>query len=427
MKRVDNHFEIQGIKVDKICQEFGTPLYVYDADTIVGQLSKFRKAFEGVDFKVKYACKALTNLSIVKLMKTLGTGLDTVSIPEVKMGLSVGFEPEEIIFTPNAVDFSEIEEAVELGVHINIENMSNLERFAKKYGNTKPCCVRMNPFIMAESNSEKVEWWHKQSKFGISIKQIDDVKELVKEYGLVINGIHIHSSSVIMNPEIFIKGVQNVFEVAERFENLDYIDFGGGIKVLHKEDDEIINIFDLGKGLKEELAKFEERYGKKVQLWFEPGRFLVSDSGTLFTEVKIRKNNGHREFAGTDSGFNQLIRPMMYDAYHEIVNTSNPDGEEQMYTIVGNICEIDNFAVDRNMPEIREGDILAIKNAGAYGYSMASNYNSRMRPAEVMIVNGEAKLVRKRDTYEDLVKNQIVIDFDKESLDQKHQELTETL
>lgn len=410
MKLEDKTYKIQNITVEYLAEKFGTPLYVYDAEVIKEHLDRFRQGFSSVDLKVKYACKALTNMSVMKYLLKQGTGLDTVSLSEVKMGLQVGYLPSDIVFTPNCVDFSEIIEAVDLGVKINIENLSNLEKFGQKYGGDVPVCIRLNPQIAAQSNMDKVDWWHKQSKFGISLDQIEKVKELESKYGLHIDGIHIHSSSVIMSPEIFINGAKAVFDIAMKFEKLDFIDFGGGIKVDVGDGNEVVDVVELGKQLDVEFTSFCEKYGRRLQLWFEPGRFLVGNAGYLITTCVVRKRSGGTEFVGIDSGFNQLIRPMMYGAYHEIVNTSNSEGTLHQYTVVGNICEIDNFAVDRKLPETQEGDLMVLKSAGAYGYSMASNYNSRFRPAEVLVVDGVAHLVRKRDNYEDLIRNQIVID-----------------
>ncbi|MEO9804161.1 MAG: diaminopimelate decarboxylase [Reichenbachiella sp.] len=409
MKLQNNTYHIQNIPVENLAKEFGTPLYVYDTEVIKEHLDRFREGFSSVDLRVKYACKALTNMSVMKFLLKQGTGLDTVSLPEIQMGLTVGFQPNDIVFTPNCVDFSEIEQAVEMGVKINIENLSNLEKFGQKYNGSVPVCIRLNPQIAAQANSEKVDWWHKQSKFGISLDQIDDIKALEKKYDLTIDGIHIHSSSVIMSPEIFISGAKAVFNIAMRFEKLAFIDFGGGIKVDVGDGNEVIDVIELGKQLDQEFSVFCEKYGRKLELWFEPGRYLVGNAGYLITTCVVRKRNGGTEFLGVDSGFNQLIRPMMYGAYHEIHNASNANGALKKYTVVGNICEIDNFAIDRMLPETKEGDIVIFKSAGAYGYSMASTYNSRFRPPEVMVEGGQARLVRRRDNYEDLVKNQILV------------------
>ena len=398
--------EVQGLNIESIAKEYGTPLYLYDADVMKRQVEAFRSAFPNIDLDVKYACKSNTNLSIMKKMLELGTGLDTVSINEIKMGLMVGFKPEQIVFTPNCVDFSEIVEGVELGVRINIENLPNLEKFAEKYGSTVPCFVRLNPQVHSQANSDKVDWWHKQSKFGISLDQLPEVHRLIDEKDLNVNGIHIHSSSVIMTPEVFLEGAKTVFDISKQFTDLEFLDFGGGIKVEVGDGAAVIDLQDLGKHFEPAFQQFCEEYGKPIQLWFEPGRFLIAESGILLVTANVVKRNGDTTFVGTDSGFNQLIRPMLYDAYHEILNLSNPEGKPHKYTVVGNICEIDNFAVDRMIPEAKEGDVLAIMTAGAYGYSMASNYNSRVRPMEVMVENGEARIIRKRDTFEDLIRNQ---------------------
>lgn len=427
-----NSFLIQGLDPHDICQEFGTPLYVYDADIIKQQVEKFKTAFDGINYKVMYAVKSCTNISIIKYMKHLGTGLDTVSIPEVRMGLNLGFDPEDIVFTPNVVDFKEIEEAVDLGVSINIENLQNLESFGKKYGSAYPVCVRLNPNMISEIESgkasgldfasankehydnvsdEQVSAWHNQSKFGISMTQFGDILKLVEKYKLVINGLHLHSSHVILNKEVFEKGVKTLFKIAKQFEHLAYIDFGGGIMVKHKPDDVVIEISDAGPVLKREYDSFCRETGKTIAVWFEPGRFLMSEAGLLFTEAVVLKTNGWIRFVGTNTGFNHLLRPMMYNAYHSIENISNPKGREETYNIVGNLCEIDNLASDRVLNEVRKGDLLMIKNAGAYGFSMSSNYNSRPKPAEVLVINGQARLIRERETYADLVRNQVEIVF----------------
>ena len=412
MQVFDKEFVVQGIPLVAIARDYGTPTYVYNSDVIDTQISVFRRAFDGLDFRINYACKANSNLAIMQFMKSRGLCLDTVSPQEVLMGLNTGFLPGEIIFTPNCVDFSEIEDAVEKGVAINIENLSNLRKFGQRFGEAVPVCIRLNPHIATQMSSEQVDWWHKQSKFGISLHQLKEVKELEKEYNLRINGIHIHSSSVIMNPEVFIAGARAVFEVARKFDQLEFIDFGGGIKVDVSDGNKPIDLVELGKEFKPVFEEFCNSYGRKLQVWFEPGRFLVMNAGMLLTRCVIRKNNGDTQFVGVDSGFNHLIRPMMYNAYHKIVNISNTGGDIMSNTVVGNICEIDNFALDRELNEVREGDLIAIMSAGAYGYSMASNYNSRYRPAEVFVHQGRDHLIRKRDTFDDLVRNQVPLPVD---------------
>jgi len=402
---------IQGIDLHAICEQFKTPLYVYDADAIAGQVKQFNAAFAGVPARIKYACKASSNINILKLMKTLGTGLDTVSPAEIRLGLAAGFKPQDIVFTPNCVDFSEIEAAVDAGLAINIESISSLEKFSRKYGGAVPACIRLNPNISSQVNADKVDWWHNQSKFGISLAQLARVHELEKKYGLKINGVHIHSSSVIMSPEIFTEGARAVFNIAAGFKHLEFVDFGGGVKVGVGDGNPVIDLREIGKTLEGLYAEFSRKQGRKIEIWFEPGRYLVGNAGTLLAECTVIKKNEAVTFVGLNTGFNHLIRPMFYDAFHEIVNISNPNGPLREYTVVGNLCEIDNLGKNRLLNEVREKDLIAIKSAGAYGFSMASCYNSRPRPAEVLVVNGRARLIRKRETYTDMVRNMVEIDL----------------
>ncbi len=344
-------------------------------------------------------------------MRKLGTGLDTVSPAEIKLGLAAGFKPDEIVFTPNCVDFTEIEQAVETGTVINIESISSLEKFARKFGGTVPICIRLNPNISTQVNADKVDWWHNQSKFGISRSQLDTVKALEAAYDLKINGVHIHSSSVIMSPDIFTEGARTVFDIAAGFKHLEFVDFGGGLKVDVGDGNPVIDLPALGQTLENLYSDFCDQVGHRVEIWFEPGRFLVGNAGTLFAECTVIKKNEAVDFVGVNTGFNHLIRPMFYDAYHEIVNVSNPAGPAHTYTVVGNLCEIDNLGQGRQLSEVREKDLIAIKSAGAYGYAMASSYNSRPRPAEVLVMDGQAHLIRKRETYADMIQNMVPLDL----------------
>ncbi len=406
MELVNGTYSIQGLPVADICKEFGTPLYIYDGAKILEQLKSLKNAFSDSDVRIKYAAKALTNISILKLLKKNGAGIDVVSIQEAHLALGAGFLPHEIMYTPNCVAFDEIIEGVELGLNINLDNLSVLEKFGKKYGNTYPCCVRLNPHIMAGGNY-KISTGHSNSKFGISVYQLPQIMELAEKHKIVINGLHIHTGSEITETEVFLKMAEILFGIARDFPELKFIDFGGGFKVAYKEGDMVTNVYDLGLKLSKAFKEFYLSYGRKLELWIEPGKFLVSDAGTLMVHTNVVKSTPSLTFVGVNSGLNHLIRPMMYDAYHEIVNISNPTGSHKVYTVVGNICETDTLGADRKLNEVREGDLLAIKNAGAYGYSMASNYNSRFRPAEVLILNGEAKLIRRRDTLEDILRGQI--------------------
>lgn len=410
MELVNHSYSIQGLDVTELCQEFGTPLYVYDASKIISQIKSLKNAFSETDVKIKYAAKALTNISVLKLVKKQGAGVDVVSIQEAQLALGAGFSPNEIMFTPNCVDFEEIVAGVELGLNINLDNLSVLEKFGKKYGNTVPCCVRLNPHIMAGGNY-KISTGHSNSKFGISVYQLPEIMQLATRYQIVINGLHIHTGSEITETDVFLKMAEILFGIARDFPALTFIDFGGGFKVAYKAGDLVTNVYDLGLKLGKAFKEFYQSYGRKLELWIEPGKYLVSEAGYLFVKTNVVKSTPSVTFAGVNSGLNHLIRPMMYEAYHEIINVSNPTGTQKVYTVVGNICETDTLGADRKLNEVREGDILAIKNAGAYGYSMASNYNSRLRPAEVLIYNGEAKLIRKHDTFDDLLRGQVVIDL----------------
>ena len=394
----------------KVAEEFGAPVYVYEAEKIINQYNKLKKAFAPVDVQIKYACKALNNSAVLRLLKKQGSGLDTVSINEVQLGLRAGFLPNEIIFTPNCVSIEEIQEAVELGVHINIDNISILEQFGSIYGNSVPCCIRINPHILAGGNS-KISTGHIDSKFGISVYQLRHVLRVVESQKIKVNGFHMHTGSDILDPGVFGQGAEILFDAARDFKDLEFLDFGSGFKVAYKEGDITTDIEELGSALATRFLEFCKDYGRDLELWFEPGKFLVSESGFFLVKVNVLKQTTATVFVGVDSGLNHLIRPMLYDSYHHIENISNPEGKQRIYTVVGYICETDTFGWDRKLNEVREGDILCFRNAGAYGFTMSSNYNARFRPAEVMLYNGQAHLIRQRETFEDLIKNEVEIDL----------------
>lgn len=407
----DQSYQIQGISLTKLAKDYGTPLYVYDGEKILSQVQAIKSAFSKVKLKIKYATKALSNINILKLMKQAGTGVDAVSIEEVYLCLHVGFEPHEIMYTPNCVAFSEIQEAVELGVMINIDNIPMLEHFGTTYGGSIPICIRLNPHILAGGNA-KISVGHIDSKFGISILQLKHVLQVVETLGLQVTGLHVHTGSDILDADVFLKGAEILFEAAKEFKNLTFLDFGGGFKVGYKTGDITTDIMDVGEKVSQAFQEFCKEYGRELEIWFEPGKFLVSECGYLLVTATVVKPTPATTFVGVNSGLNHLIRPMMYDAYHEVVNLSTLTGPEHVYTIVGYICETDTIAADRKLKEVKEGDILAIKNAGAYGFSMASNYNSRLRPPEVLLLKGNVYLIRKRETFEDLLKNQTVLSLD---------------
>jgi diaminopimelate decarboxylase len=410
MQLIQSTYIVQDINLISLAKEFGTPLYVYDAEKIVHQLKMLRTAFSDSDVKIKYAAKALTNLSILKLLNKYGSDVDVVSIQEAQLAMKAGFKPSQIMYTPSGVDLSEIIEAVTLGLTINLDSLSILQKFGEKYKDTYPCSIRLNPHIMAGGNY-KISTGHSNSKFGISVFQLPEIHEVVNRHNIQINGLHIHTGSDITESEVFIKMADILFGVAKDFPNLKFIDFGSGFKVAYKEGDIVTNVYDLGLKLTKAFNEFCQQYGRKLEMHFEPGKFIVSEAGYLLVSVNVVKATPSVTFAGVNSGLNHLIRPMMYDSYHEIINISNPGGSQKLYTVVGYICETDTFGADRKLNEVREGDILAFKNAGAYGYSMSSNYNSRFKPAEVLIINGKAKLIREREKMEDLLRGQVEIDI----------------
>jgi len=393
-----------------IAAEFGNPVYVYDSEKIAAQYQRLTAAFSNVgDLRINYAAKALSNVSILKLLRRLGSGLDTVSIQEVQLGLAAGFKPQSIIYTPNGVSLKEIESVAQMGVQINIDNLSLLEQFGTRHPKT-PVCIRINPHVMAGGNSN-ISVGHIDSKFGISIHQIPHLLRIVENTAMNINGIHMHTGSDILDIDVFLHAAEILFDTAKHFKALEFLDFGSGFKVPYHENDIETNIEELGEKLSKRFVAFCKEYGSELQLIFEPGKFLVSQAGYFVTQVNVVKQTTSTVFAQVDSGFNHLIRPMLYGSHHHIENLSNPKGKERFYSVVGYICETDTFGSNRKIAEITEGDLLVFRNSGAYCFSMASNYNSRYRPAEVLWHEGKAHLIRKRETFEDILHNQVEIAF----------------
>src|SRR5690606_6416964 len=395
----------------KISQEFGSPVYVYNAEKIIFQYNRLKNAFGKIeDLRINYAVKALSNISILKLMKSLGAGLDTVSYQEVMLGLEAGYDSSEILYTPNGVSLEEIEEIEEMGVQINIDNLSILEQFGTKHPHV-PVCIRINPHILAGGNT-KIQVGHVDSKFGISIHQIPHLLRIVENTKMNINGVHMHTGSDILDIEAFLRASEILFDAAKNFKDLEFLDFGSGFKVPYTAGDIETDIEELGEKLTKRFRDFCKDYGRDLRLVFEPGKFLVSEAGKFLVRVNVIKQTTSTVFAGVDSGFNHLIRPMFYGGHHDIHNVSNPNGKHRFYSVVRYICATDTFASNIRIAEITEGDILAFSNAGAYSFSMASNYNSRYRPAEVLWHKDKAHLIRKRETMEDLIKHQVIMDFD---------------
>ncbi len=406
----DNRYVLEGgVDPLMLAEKYGCPLYIYETAVMKRQYDRLIRAFDVKKLKINYACKALNNISVLKYFKSLGSGLDTVSIQEVRVGIMAGFSPEDIIYTPNCVSIEELSMAVEMGVKINIDNLSILEQFGSLYPDY-PVCIRINPHIMAGGNS-KISVGHIDSKFGISFHQTPHIHRIVKTHDMLIEGIHMHTGSDIMDIDVFLQGAEILLNVANEFKDLQYVDFGSGFKVPYKEEDIETDIEELGEKISIRFRQFCYDYGRNLTLMFEPGKFLVSEAGIFLARVNVVKQTTSTVFAGVDSGLNHLIRPMLYDSYHKITNISKTEGRFRIYNIVGYICETDTFGVNRKITEINEGDILAFYNAGAYCFTMASNYNSRYRPAEVLLHEGKDYLIRERETMEDILKNQVNLDI----------------
>ncbi|MFN4286028.1 MAG: diaminopimelate decarboxylase [Lacibacter sp.] len=389
-----------------VARQYGTPLYVYHAETIAHQYHKLKTAFSVLNARIFYACKALTNIAVLRYINQLGCGADCSSSNEVQLALLAGFTPDRILYTSNGIAFAEIEEVAQKGVHVNIDSLSNLEKFGRRFGSSYPVGVRLRPNIMAGGNL-KISTGHSKSKFGIPVEQLDELLRIADTYQLNIRTLHIHTGSDIKDADVFVRGLEVLFDVVPHFPHLEVLDLGGGFKVPYHPDEKETDVVQLGLRLRDALQQHETTRHRNLQVWFEPGKYLVSACGYLLSTVNVLKQNGDVQIAGIDTGLNHLIRPMMYDAYHHICNISNPDAPQQPYMVTGNVCETDTFADNRLLPQVREGDVLAICNAGAYGFEMSSNYNARFRPAEVLFENGTPRLIRRRDTLEDLLRNQI--------------------
>ena len=389
-------------QLNEAAQTYGSPLYVYHAEKMVDQYKNLINHFSNKSVCFFYACKALTNIHVLDVFKKAGCNIDCSSINEVKLAIHVGYDPSNILYTSNSVDFEEIKEAVSLGVHVNIDSLSNVEKFGMTYGNRYPVGVRIRPDIMAGGNL-KISTGHDKSKFGIPAKQIKELKALQEKYKINIATLHIHTGSEIKDVAIFLQSAVVFEQLLPDFPSVNILDFGGGFKVPYQSNEKGTDIALLGQEVNKVMADLSAKAGRNLTAWFEPGKYLVSEAGFFITKVNVLKQSGEIHFAGINSGLNHLIRPMFYDAYHHIDNLTAHTKELKQYAVVGNICETDTFAWDRPIPTITEGDFLVFYNAGAYGYEMSSNYNARYKPAQVLFENGAHRLISRPDTFEDLL------------------------
>ena len=388
--------------------KFGNPLYVYDLSIIENQFKELKNGFRNIkNFKINFAAKSLSNISILKFMKKLGAGLDTVSIEEVRIGLICGFNNEDITFTPNGVSFNEIEEAYNLKVKINLDSLESIKDFSKKYS-SYPISIRVNPNILSGGN-KNVSVGHDESKFGIPQDYLDQIAEMENKKNIIIEGIHIHTGSDIVEQDNFQEAFKKIFLVAKKFKNVKILNFGGGLKIPYFEGDSKTNILNLSNSIKKLINDNSFVTENNLKIILEPGKFLVGESGYFLTKVNYVKKTPNKVFVQLNSGFNHFIRPIFYDSYHEIINITNPNDKEYEYDVVGYVCEQDNFALKRKISNVRKGDILCFKNAGAYCSSMSSNYNSRIKPAEVFIWENKLAKIKERENLNNILKGQIDI------------------
>lgn len=389
----------------EVSKKYGLPVYVYDKNKIISQYSKLRNAFINIDnLHINYAAKALSNINILNIMKDIGCGIDAVSIQEVELALYVGFKTDQIFYTPSGVELSEIKKAFKLGVQVNIDNISALKKITENLSNVK-LGIRINPNVRAGGNS-KISVGDSESKFGLNTSEIQEAKKIISENNISINGLHIHTGSDIEDINSFLKACDFVFEQAKGFDELEFLDFGSGFKVKYFENDSETDVIELGKRLGDKFLKFNTKRKNKVRMHIEPGKFLVSECGYFLTKVNYVNNRTNKNFIHVNSGLNHFVRPMFYGSKHAIENISSNSEEIKNYSVVGYICETDTFSENVKLKKTQEGDILCFKNAGAYCFSMSSNYNSRFKPPEVLVSNNEIKLIRKRENFKDLIRNQ---------------------
>ncbi len=389
----------------QIAERYSTPVYVYDKAVIVKKYRRLNAAIGFSPKKIYYASKANSNIAILKLFRDLGCSVDVVSPGELFLALKAGFKPSQILFTGNNLTVSEMEYAVANNVLMTVDSLSQMETYGKINPGSN-VCVRINPNLGA-GHHKHVITGGLQSKFGIYYTEINEIKRKAEKFDLKIIGVHMHIGSGILEYALLLKGISSLLEVAAHFAEVQFIDIGGGLGIPYRSKESPLNLEEFGRELTSLVRKWV-KVNKEITLVLEPGRFLVAESGVLLTRVTAVKRNPKYTFVGVDTGFNHLMRPAVYDAYHEIQLINNDSRKMEIVTVCGNICESgDVFAKKRDLPQLREGDLLGIENVGAYGFSMASQYNARVLPAEVLVDNKNIILIRKRGTFKDLLLNQV--------------------
>jgi diaminopimelate decarboxylase len=394
----------------ELSEKYGTPLYVYSENILRQRCREMKGLISYSNFSVNYSPKANGNLELLKIVRSEGLRVDAMSPGEIYVNMLAGYKPEEILFISNNVSEDEFRYAIEAGVKISVDSVSQLEMFGRINPGSR-VAFRVNPGIGA-GHHEKVVTAGQKTKFGIEMNSIPEVKRIIEKYKLKLIGINQHIGSLFMDGKAYLESTGSILKIARQFDDLEFIDFGGGFGIPYKKqaDQPRLDLKELGGRLSEVIHTWVKEYGKDIEFKIEPGRYIVAESSILLGKVFATKTNYNIKYIGTDLGFNVLVRPVMYDSHHDIEiyrGNETPSRKEESVRIVGNICETgDIIAKDRNLPEIFENDILGVLDAGAYGYSMSSNYNNRLRPAEVLIgVDGNPRLIRRRDILEDLVRN----------------------
>jgi len=419
LENVGGELYIDGVSTVKLAETFGTPLYVISENKIRENYRRLREAFSKRygKFRILYSAKANTNISVLKILHSERAYVDTVSAGEVYLAMKAGFNPSKILYTGVNVGDKELQYVLSEGVMVNVDSLSQLERLFR-LGVPETLSFRINPERGA-GHHEYVVTASKHAKFGMDEDSAFKAYETAEKAGVKRFGIHMHIGSGIMDVAPYLKSGERLLEIAWKINNklginFDFIDFGGGMGIPYKPEEKELNLDAFASKLVEMFtSKLDEYSLGQPELWIEPGRFIVAEAGVLLTRVNAIKSVSSKRFAGVDAGFNTLIRPAMYGAYHHIL-VANKLNEQptETYDVVGPICESgDVLAKDRHLPKICEGDLLAILNVGAYGFSMSSQYNSRPRPAEVLVKNGKYTLIREAETFEDLIKRQRIAEW----------------
>ena len=403
----------KGNNPEDLLRQYGSPLYTYSEEIFRQRCREMTGLVDYENFKVTYSIKANSNLSLLKIAREEGMHADAMSPGEIYVLEKAGFNSDEIFYISNNVSKEEMKYAIDKGIMVSVDSLAQLELFGQLNPRGK-VCIRLNTGV-GVGHHEKVITGGKETKFGINSDKTEDIKAILRKYNLTLSGINQHIGSLFMEGSKYIEGVESLLEIAEEFKDLEFIDFGGGFGISYNKQDEglenKLELKEFGKMLGKIFNDFSNKYGKKILFRSEPGRYISAESSILLSYVNCKKSNYSKIFVGTDLGFNVLIRPAMYDSHHDVEIYREgellKDGPTEVANIVGNICESGDVMVkDRELPVIEQGDIVGIMDAGAYGYSMSSNYNNRLRPAEVLIaLDGTSRLIRRRDTLEDLVRN----------------------